>query len=123
MAETVRIEGVREVIKNLIGTSADVEKKVIKGLVKAALFIQRESQLIVPVDTGTLKNSAFTRKYQSVRGAGTVVVVGYTADYAIYVHEDLKARHKEGKSAKFLEKPIREKRTEILEIIRKEASK
>lgn len=36
------------------------------------------------------------------------VIVGYTANYAMYVHEDLKARHKEGKVAKYLEKPARE---------------
>ena len=36
------------------------------------------------------------------------VIVGYTASYALRVHEDLKAGHKKGKTAKFLEKPARE---------------
>lgn len=32
-----------------------------QSLLKAGLRLQRESQLLVPVDTGALKNSAFTR--------------------------------------------------------------
>jgi len=32
------------------------------GLLLAGLRLQRESQELVPVDTGNLKNSAFTRK-------------------------------------------------------------
>ncbi len=32
-----------------------------QGLLLAGLRLQRESQLLVPVDTGRLKNSAFTR--------------------------------------------------------------
>ena len=37
-----------------------------------------------------------------------VVVVGYTQAYALYVHENLEAKHKEGKQAKFLEAPARQ---------------
>lgn len=32
-----------------------------EALLKAGLRLQRESQLLVPVDTGALRNSAFTR--------------------------------------------------------------
>lgn len=32
-----------------------------QGILLACLFLQRESQRLVPVDTGALKNSAFTR--------------------------------------------------------------
>lgn len=39
-----------------------------QGLLVGGLFLQRESQLLVPVDTGALKGSAFTRKEQP-RGA------------------------------------------------------
>lgn len=35
------------------------------------------------------------------------VIVGYTQNYAVYVHEDMKARHKEGKTAKYLEKAVK----------------
>lgn len=35
------------------------------------------------------------------------VSVGYTAGYALYVHEDLTKKHAEGTQAKFLEQPAR----------------
>jgi len=36
-------------------------KTMMQGLLLAGLRIQREAQRLVPVDTGALKNSAFTR--------------------------------------------------------------
>lgn len=90
------------------------------GLKRAGLFLQRESQKIVPVEFGVLKNSAFTRAEGS--GFGTVVRVGYEASYAIFVHENLEAAHKPGKQAKFLEHPLREKRGEMANIINESAA-
>lgn len=46
------------------------------------------------------------------------VIVGYTASYAVYVHEDLEARHKEGKQAKFLSEPANYLRSEMAFIVR-----
>jgi len=40
-------------------------------------------------------------------GKGATVVVGYTQNYALYVHEDLTAHHNVGQ-AKYLEQPARE---------------
>lgn len=74
---------------------ARIQKKVAQfteGLKQAGLYIQAKSMEIVPVDYGILKGSAFTR----VEGENTSkvrVVVGYTAKYAVYVHENLDAAH------------------------------
>jgi hypothetical protein len=51
---------------------------------------------------------------RSVRIA--TVNVGYNADYAVYVHENLEARHIVGQ-AKYLERPSRELRTQLRAII------
>lgn len=51
------------------------------------------------------------------------VIVGYTANYAVYVHEDMTAQHKPGKQAKFLEQPARENAQEYAKIIREELQK
>lgn len=67
-------------------------RKLATGLKKGGLLVQRRSQEIVPIDYGPLKASAFTR----VEGEGTKAVqvtVGYTASYAVYVHEDLDKAH------------------------------
>ena len=108
-----RVKGVPG--KGIEAARKRIEQAFSRGLVKAGLFVQRESQKIVPVDTGNLKNSAFTRKFGS--GRLTVVVIGYTAAYAIFVHEDDQARHKEGKEYKFLEKAVRRNVRKINEIV------
>lgn len=55
------------------------------GLLKAGETLQRDSQGRVPVDTGNLKASAFTRLDGG--GLNANVIVGYTAEYALKVHE------------------------------------
>ena len=121
MVEVVKIEGVEEIKANMKKADKKLAWNVRKGIAAAALFIQRESQKIVPVEFGNLKNSAGTR----VLGHGwfTAAIVFYTASYAVYVHERTELQHKKGKSAKFLEKPIREKRLQILAIIAGEGGK
>jgi len=120
MAKILAITGVPKVLANLKGFSTTKAAGIGRGLKQAGLFLQRESQLIVPVDTGNLKGGAFTR---NVGGAGfdTDIVVGYVADYAVYVHENLQAKHKPGKQAKYLEEPARTKKSEIIRIIKREA--
>lgn len=45
--------------------------------------------------------------------------VGYSAPYAIFVHERLDLRHQPGKQAKFLEQPLRTEQRRMAEIVRK----
>lgn len=131
MANLVKIEGVNAIIKNLRKQKGIKGKNVLRGMKKAGLFLQRESQKIVPVDTGALKNSAFTRTVKGKAERNTkgqfvgnnVVVVGYTQLYAIYVHEDLNATHQPGKEAKFLEKPAKMFARQMGMIIAKEAKR
>lgn len=90
------------------------------GLKLAGLLLQRDSQSHVPVEYGPLKASAYTRAVG--KGFDTVVDVGYTASYALYVHEQvgmvLKGQPRpsgrgafwdpQGQAyAKFLEEPMR----------------
>jgi len=109
------IKGVKEIQRAFNVRKKKTAKGLRIGLVRAGLFLQRESQKIVPVDTGNLKGSAFTR--QEGVGFDVAVLVGYTAAYAVYVHELVNNRHKPGKQAKFLEQPLREKRLRMAEII------
>lgn len=45
------------------------------------------------------------------------VIVGYTQNYALHVHENLEAGHPNGGQAKFLEQPAREMRKQLAQII------
>jgi hypothetical protein len=111
-----------ERLGNLKGRLAKIrskhEKGLERGLVKCGLLLQRTSQKIVPVDTGNLRASAFTRKEPIA--SQIIVTVGYTASYAIYVHEILTNRHKPGKQAKFLEWPARYLQPDFRRIIKEE---
>jgi hypothetical protein len=109
------VQGLSEIRKAFADYKEVPAKKLRKGLIRAGLFLQRESQKIVPVEFGVLKNSANTRAEES--GLDTEVVVSYGTDYAIYVHENLEAGHKSGKQAKYLEQPLREKRNEMRKIV------
>jgi len=156
-----KLSGMPQVLWKLKSSQGIVADSILRGLTAAGLFLQRESQKIVPVQTGNLKNSAFTR--HAGAGIHTDVIVGYTAAYAAYVHEDPTRVHgqefnvkhaeeiaeagrytkagrwkpttKKGTARggmfprgekqqyKFLERPAREKRLQMIHIIREVASK
>lgn len=86
----------------------DIPKELDKALFREAHAIFRKSQRLVPVDNGYLKGSGV------VEGpTNHEVLIGYggpAAPYALYVHEDPEAKHKKGKTHKFLEKPLMEAR-------------
>ena len=77
-----------------------IESKMKKALVKAATKLKREAQKLTPVDLGNLKASADIS--EAYYNNGGTIVVYYTAEYAVYVHEDVDAFHRVGR-AKFLE--------------------
>jgi hypothetical protein len=144
------VTGLEKVLKNLDRANVKIGEAVARGLVKGGLVLQAASMDIVPVQLGNLKASCFTRNVGG-KGFDTDVVVGYTAGYAVYVHEDLTKTHGkefnalhaeeiaaaagtprgtakggmfprgENQQAKFLERPMREKRIEILKIVAAEA--
>lgn len=133
------VEGAKQIASNLRSSRKRIGGAIGKGLRLAGLALQRESQLLVPVEFGVLKASAFTRAVG--REANTVVTVGYTASYAIFVHEkvDMVLRGQErtpspphqgrywdpqGQAqAKFLEAPFRQFRPKAIRIVAAEIRK
>ena len=95
----VKMKGMTKTIKGIKSHSLNVGKKVSSNMKKAGLLLQRESQKIVPVDKSNLRGSAFTRSYGI--GIKTHVTIGYTANYAAYVHEDLTKAHGEDYNTKY----------------------
>jgi hypothetical protein len=84
----IRMTGIQNVVAAMKAASLKIHVNIDKGLVSGGHLLQTESQRICPVYEGHLRASAFTRKIWSGH-----VVVGYTADYAAYVHENLNAAH------------------------------
>lgn len=114
-----RVKGVAAVLRMMRKEDARIARGVERGLKRGGLFVQRESQKIVPLDTGALRASA--RTTHTGKGYSTVVTVSYSMHYAVIQHEELRFRHKPGRMAKYLEIPIRTKQSEILKIVKKEA--
>jgi len=152
MARLIKISGLPTVLRNLRSANDKIGMGIGRGLKRAGIFLQRESMKIVPVDLGNLKATATTRNVGGI-GFRTDIIVSYgssACDYAIYVHENLEALHGErfnvayadriasattpaqkkkwskrgpNQQAKFLEKPAREKKSEIIAIITREAKR
>jgi hypothetical protein len=117
----LKISGTAMVVTNIKKAGIKLGAGLERGLKRGGLYLQRHSQKITPVDTGNLVGSAFTRNIGG-KGFKADVIVGFTANYAVYVHENTNARHKPGRVAKFLEKPARERRKEIIQIINDETT-
>jgi hypothetical protein len=130
MASIASVSGLTEVIARLREAQKKTGEGIARGLKKAGLMLQRESQLRVPVNFGNLKASAFTRAQGE--GYSTVVIVGYTAAYALYVHESVGMKLQglprpkgrghywdpQGKEqAKFLEEPARSMAKQLRQVI------
>lgn len=49
-------------IKRIIRTTRKATGSTLQGMLIAGMRLQRESQKLVPIDTGNLKGSAFTKK-------------------------------------------------------------
>lgn len=131
MAVVNRITGQAQVLANLNLRKKELSLRFAQGIKLAGLLLQRESQVMVPVEFGPLKASAYTRS--SGVGFQTVVTVGYTAAYALYVHEQVaeKLRGQPRPSgrgmfwdptpraqSKFLEKALRTHMTAMKAIVR-----
>jgi hypothetical protein len=74
-----------ELLAKLNGDIAKVKGQTMDGLMAAGRLIQAGAQELVPVKSGELKASAYTRRSVSNPNA---VEVGFEAEYAGIIHED-----------------------------------
>lgn len=134
MAKDVKVKGLDTVLKNLNKQIQKIEGNTRKGLSKAGLFIKAEAVERAPVDYGVLRNSAFSQISPMTFKGFPVVTVGFTAEYAPWVHEmpmTLKGNPRPGKRGvywqggenKFLEKAVKWNVGQVLKIISDEAGK
>lgn len=132
----VKIRGVRQAKANLDRFINDVQgRKVIRAIRSALIIVAPEAARMTPIGkTSVLVNS----QYQEVMVNGTRVTgrVGYSANYAVYVHEakgTLKGRPRPASQGggnywdpagepKFLEKAAENTRADADRAIKKELS-
>lgn len=114
-----RVEGLDAVMGELNRQIGEIKGATVSGLLEGGLLIQRRSMQKVPVDTGNLRGSAYTRKAQDDPMA---VEIGYEAEYAAEVHEDLEVGHAVGE-AKYLERATSESTQDVLKIVTAKAKR
>ena len=94
-----------------------VEQKAARGVTQALILGASEASLMTPVDTSTLLNSQFRNVAKD--GSKIVGTVGYTAEYAKYVHDpNVKQRFRRSTAEKeFLRKGFEEAEPNIRAVI------
>jgi len=126
MAIKPGLKGVSGVLRNINNKVDAMQKSTMKGLIKAAIVVRRDmdatSPLIPVGKTGNLRASYFT--FPKPSKLKPVLVLGFTAEYAWYVHEMIGASFKRpGAGAKFLEAALNRNKQAILKAIRDEVRK
>lgn len=73
------------VTNNLPQFTAKVQRQAARGMTQALILGASEASVLTPIDTSVLINSQF--KQVRRQGSGIVGTVGYTAEYAMAVHD------------------------------------
>jgi hypothetical protein len=107
-AQAASTRAARQNLKSAIAAVQRVLEKVEnatpEGLRYAVQPIFDRSQELVPVDTGKLRDSGYIEVTSTARGSRVVVGYAKAGDphYAVYVHENLYAKHLPPTGARFL---------------------
>lgn len=126
------VHGLDDVLGNLNREIEGIKERGGDGCLKAARYVEGEAKKRVPVDSGNLRASGYSRREQAGKDAAEV---GFSASYAVFVHENMeqklkgqprrsgsgKGRYWETGQPKFLQSVLEEDRDTILDIIREEA--
>lgn len=115
----VRVTGLATVTANLNKEVRAIRGRTKTGMWLAGLFIKGAALPKTPVKTGKLRQSAYVIAKDGRGGPG--VEIGYTAGYAVYVHEIDKNYRAPGTSWQFLKKAVQESRKAVLEIVQRTA--
>ncbi|MEN4889207.1 HK97 gp10 family phage protein [Erwinia billingiae] len=82
----VKVQGIRQAQQNLNALIGDIQgRKVVRALQSALIIGSSQAALYTPIDTSTLINS----QYRELEVSGTRITgrVGYSANYAVFVHD------------------------------------
>jgi len=119
----IKVKGINEARKNLNSLVGDIQgRKAVRAIQSALIIGGSQAALYTPIDTSTLINS----QYRDIEVNGTRVTgrVGYSANYAIYVHDpDVPQTFRRATAKKeFLSKGFEDTKRQIDAVIAKEMS-
>lgn len=83
---SAKVTGISKAKKNLDALIGNIQgRKAVRAIQSALIIGSTQAAIYTPIDTSTLINSQF--RDISVRGDRLTGRVGYSANYAIYVHD------------------------------------
>lgn len=131
------LKGLNDVLESIQNAVDRMERKSVKGLAKALIFVGDESQQRAPVETGDLRGSleitidgvpiahgesgGGITQLGGVPEEGTVGTISYNTPYAATQHEHTEYDHPLGGQAKYLESVLQTERDTVLRLIADEA--
>lgn len=115
-----KLVGLKRVMRNLNRELKQIEGKTFIGMWVVGKKIEGKSKRLCPVGaTGNLIGSWYADISDTPDGLS--LVMGYSADYALHVHEHDRHYRKPGSQWKFLEAPLYESTGEIVSILQRMA--
>ncbi len=82
----VKVKGINQVSRNVNRAIDNIhDRRVVRALTSAMIVGASQAAIYTPIDTSYLLNSQF--RELSVNGTRYAGRVGYTAEYAAYVHD------------------------------------
>lgn len=118
-----KVTGISKAKKNLDALIGNIQgRKAVRAIQSALIIGSTQAAIYTPIDTSTLINSQF--RDISVRGDRLTGRVGYSANYAIYVHDpNVPQTFRRATAQKeFLTKGFEDSKEQIDRIVYKEMS-
>lgn len=117
----IKIRGVEQAKRNLDAVIDDIQgRRALRAIQSVLIIGSSQAALYTPIDTSTLLNS----QYREATASGTRIVgrVGYSANYAVYVHDpNIPQNFRRATAQKeFLTKGFEDSRDAISAAIKKE---
>ncbi|SAI08259.1 hypothetical protein [Enterobacter hormaechei] len=119
----IKVKGISQAKKNLNALVGDIQgRKVVRAMQSALIIGGSQATLYTPIDTSTLINSQF--REITVNGNRVTGRVGYSANYAAYVHDPSVPQNFRRATARkeFLTKGFEDTQRQIDAVIAKEMS-
>jgi hypothetical protein len=123
------IRGLERVVANLNKEIKGIEDRSLAGLLLAVAMVRRsmeDTPPLIPIEFGNLRASWFATP--TSMPAGPAVICGFSANYAVYVHEMLASAtgnpinwSRPGSGPKFFQSALRRNTDKILQIIKENA--
>jgi hypothetical protein len=119
----IKVKGISQAKKKLNALVGDIQgRKVVRAMQSALIIGGSQAALYTPIDTSTLINSQF--REITVNGNRVTGRVGYSANYAAYVHDPSVPQNFRRATARkeFLTKGFEDTQRQIDAVIAKEMS-